>query len=112
MRRPCIYKSSALRFKRWSRKGYAAFISIQRAVTIGQLKSSLTERFQKKNISHHNIIGSIMGNNQEYDEMASDGMGYSEEELSMDAISLVALRAVMAGQSSLNSAYISTVYIL
>lgn len=39
----------ALRFRRWSRKAYATFISIQRAVTIGQLTANVSERFQTKN---------------------------------------------------------------
>lgn len=44
---------AALRFRRWSRKGYAAFISLQRAVTIGQLSTSVSERFQAKNLALH-----------------------------------------------------------
>ena len=47
---------SALRFRRWSRKGYAAFISLQRAVTIGQLSTSVSERFQAKNLALHACV--------------------------------------------------------
>lgn len=39
----------ALRFKRWSRKKYAAFISRQRAVTMGTLRCNIIERLQHKN---------------------------------------------------------------
>lgn len=46
----------ALRFKRWSRKAYAAFISIQRAVTIGCLSANVSERFQVKNGSVHTSV--------------------------------------------------------
>lgn len=42
-----------LRFKRWSRKAYAAFISIRQAVTIGQLAANVSERFQTKQGSTH-----------------------------------------------------------
>lgn len=39
-----------LRFRRWSRKAYAVFVSIQRAVTIGALQVHLVERLQNKNV--------------------------------------------------------------
>lgn len=51
-----ILHSTALRFKRWSRKKYAAFISVQRTVTIGQLSSNVSERFQTKNGSIHSVL--------------------------------------------------------
>ncbi|WP_165156590.1 hypothetical protein [Parabacteroides sp. ZJ-118] len=60
MRKSYIFRSQALRFRRWSRKAYAAFISIQRAVTIGQLSFSVADRFEKKNQSLHNGIGTFM----------------------------------------------------
>lgn len=49
-------KPVALRFRRWSRKGYAAFISIQRAVTIGKLTANVSERFEVKNGSIHTSV--------------------------------------------------------
>lgn len=39
----------ALRFRRWSRKRYAAFISRQRACTMGTLRCNIIERLQQKN---------------------------------------------------------------
>lgn len=59
MRKSYTYRSQALRFRRWSRKAYAAFISIQRAVTIGQLSFSVADRFEKKNQSLHTGIGTF-----------------------------------------------------
>lgn len=56
MRKQQTFHTVALRFKRWSRKRYAAFISIQRAVTIGQLSSNVSERFQTKNSSIHSSV--------------------------------------------------------
>ena len=56
MRKQYTYKPVALRFRRWSRKRYAAFISIQRAVTIGQLSANVSERFQAKNGSIHTSV--------------------------------------------------------
>lgn len=56
MRKQCTYKPVALRFRRWSRKRYAAFISIQHAVTIGQLSANVSERFQAKNGSVHTSV--------------------------------------------------------
>ena len=56
MRKQYTYKPVALRFRRWSRKRYAAFISIQHAVTIGQLSANVSERFQAKNGSVHTSV--------------------------------------------------------
>lgn len=50
------FKPSSFRFRRWSRKGYAAFFSLKRAVTIGQLSSNVSERFQVKNGSNHSSV--------------------------------------------------------
>lgn len=41
------------RFRRWCRKGYAAFASLHRAVTIGRLAAHVSERFQAKNNALH-----------------------------------------------------------
>lgn len=50
------FKQSSFRFRRWSRKGYAAFFSLKRAVTIGQLSSNVSERFQVKNGANHSSV--------------------------------------------------------
>lgn len=47
----------ALRFRRWSRKRYAAFVSIHRAVTMGQLASHLADRLFAKQRSLHSGLG-------------------------------------------------------
>lgn len=76
MRKQYINKSIAFRFKRWSRKGYAAFISVQRAVTIGQLSANVSERFQVKNGSIHAAVlsfGSIDENGTEEEEEEEPG---------------------------------------
>ena len=44
---------STLRFRRWSRKGYAAFVSLRHTVTIGQLAIALADRFQQKHGALH-----------------------------------------------------------
>lgn len=49
-------KQQSFRFKRWSRKGYAAFFSLRRTVNIGQLSSNVAERFQIKNGSNHSSV--------------------------------------------------------
>lgn len=55
MRKQPTYNPTALRFKRWSRKAYAAFISIRQAVTIGQLTANVSERFRAKQESVHGL---------------------------------------------------------
>ena len=44
---------TTLRFRRWSRKAYAAFVSIHRQVTMGHLSAPLAERFQSKQQALH-----------------------------------------------------------
>lgn len=56
MKKQYAHKPVTIRFRRWSRKGYAAFISVQRAVTIGQLAAHVSERFQVKNGSNHTSV--------------------------------------------------------
>lgn len=68
MRKSYTYRSQALRFRRWSRKAYAAFISVQRAVTIGQLSFSVADRFEKKNQSLHTGIGTFTDGFSEEDD--------------------------------------------
>lgn len=53
MRKQLIPRPVVLRFKRWSRKGYAAFVSMHHVVTIGQLSAHVSERFQVKNGAVH-----------------------------------------------------------
>lgn len=55
-RKNVSYPSSRLigyRFRRWCRKGYAAFASLSRAVTIGCLAAHVSERFQTKYATLH-----------------------------------------------------------
>lgn len=63
-----------LRFKRWSRKAYAAFISIRQAVTIGQLAANVSERFQTKQESTHRIAWSLNRGMLEEEEYADSGL--------------------------------------
>lgn len=49
MKKQHAYYPAALRFRRWSRKAYAAFSSLQRIVTIGSLEHRVVESLQRKN---------------------------------------------------------------
>ena len=48
---------STLRFRRWSRKGYAAFVSRKHTVTIGCLAAAVADRFYQKGLSLHRGVG-------------------------------------------------------
>ncbi|WP_301705341.1 hypothetical protein [uncultured Parabacteroides sp.] len=91
MRKQHTYKPVALRFKRWSRKGYAAFISIQHAVTIGQLSANVSERFQVKNGCIHASVlptgATSKGETEEEDDICW-------EERVGSILSLILLQAV------------------
>lgn len=43
MKKPLFRPMRTLRFRRWSRKRYAAFCSVGRVVSIGQVKKSITD---------------------------------------------------------------------
>ncbi len=81
MRKQCTYRSDALRFRRWSRKGYAAFVSVRRAVTIGQLSANVSDRSLVKGSTIHTSVATLGSmHNEEDDEGAarsSDSSGGS-----------------------------------
>ena len=66
------FTQNSFRFKRWSRKGYAAFFSLSRSVTIGQLSSNVSERFQVKNGSNHSSVLVAGQINTEETEVVTD----------------------------------------
>lgn len=100
--------AAAIRFKRWSRKGYAAFISVQRAVTIGQLRANVSERFQIKNGTVHT---SVLSRLQTVDEKGNDTEECSLKDL-WDTINefrlLIALLFVQANIQQIESALVYT----
>lgn len=73
MRKQYTCRCVALRFKRWSRKGYAAFVSVKRAVTIGQLSAGISERSLVKGGSIHTsvLVSGKRGEKDEEEKMAS-----------------------------------------
>ncbi|WP_455639541.1 hypothetical protein [Parabacteroides sp.] len=79
-------RETTFRFKRWSRKGYAAFFSLGRAVTIGQLSSNVAERFQVKNGSNHS---SVLVGEQGYAEEEGKVSGLAEERSVTDTLPLI-----------------------
>ncbi len=56
----CSAQQPALRFRRWSRKRYAAFISRKQIVTIGHLAAAVADRFYLKGLSLHKGISCFM----------------------------------------------------
>lgn len=48
MRSRNFQSDSSLRFRRWSRKGYAMFVSVTNVVTIGVLSSDICEKSEAK----------------------------------------------------------------
>lgn len=117
MKKQQTFHSIALRFKRWSRKRYAAFISIQRAVTIGQLSSNVSERFQTKNGSIHSSVLFVDQTGKEEKENTdelSQERSYTEtlcwftQVLSL----LFSVQTVKQTSSADSSAYIYNLYFL
>lgn len=65
--------NNSIRFRRWSRKGYAVFASLSKAVTIGVVQFSIEKQALKK--TKHTYLES----NQR--DSVSDSPNYSEEQL-------------------------------
>lgn len=79
-RRLYTYRPIALRFKRWSRKGYAAFVSVQHAVTIGHLSAGVAERsLTKSNTLQASVLTPSKENKEREDDavLPSDSSGGS-----------------------------------
>ncbi len=51
MKKISLLKRCSVRFRRWSRKGYAVFVSLHRAVTIGHVCRSIMDAALSKNKS-------------------------------------------------------------
>lgn len=63
-----FFTRASLRFRRWSRNRYAAFVSLHRTVTMGQLASHLADRFYKKQLSLHAGEGEVASVVEQYAE--------------------------------------------
>ncbi|WP_297906654.1 hypothetical protein [uncultured Parabacteroides sp.] len=105
MRKSYTYRSQALRFRRWSRKAYAAFISVQRAVTIGQLSFSVADRFEKKNQSLHTAIGTFMDGFFKVDKEEKENTGEDKWSLATSYGLFVALFPVLASNEIAHPAH-------
>lgn len=53
-------KQPVLRFKRWSRKGYAAFMSLHRQVSIASLAVEISDRIGKKSSTQTTDLTSLL----------------------------------------------------
>ena len=49
MKKVCSHKAGSIRFRRWSRKGYAVFVSLRIVVTIGHVCRSIADAALSKN---------------------------------------------------------------
>lgn len=113
MKKQQTFHPVALRFKRWSRKGYAAFVSIQRAVTIGQLSSNVSERFQVKNGSNHTSV--LTGNQANPAEEGKTGELKEQSETDtlhpvLPELLLLPIQTVQQAVAAASSAYTYILY--
>ena len=107
---------NSFRFRRWSRKGYAAFFSLSRAVTIGQLSSNVSERFQIKNGTVHSSVLFTDQSNPEDKERNTEllqGESYAEtlSRLSLVLLWLFTIQTTKQTVAAASSAY-TYIYIL
>lgn len=107
---------NSFRFRRWSRKGYAAFFSLSRSVTIGQLSSNVSERFQIKNGTVHSSVLFTDQSNPEDKERNSEflqGESFAEtlSRLSLVLLWLFTIQTTKQTVAAASSAY-TYIYIL
>jgi len=70
--------SSAIRFRRYSRKGYSAFASLHRVVTIGHLASYIADRQMHKSSQtsgQEQIVSTFSGYEKEISQSTVDEAG-------------------------------------
>lgn len=106
---------NSFRFRRWSRKGYAAFFSLSRAVTIGQLSSNVSERFQTKNGAVHSSVLFTDQSNPEDKERSMEvlqGESYAEalSRLSLVLLWLFTIQTTKQTVAAASSAYTYILY--
>lgn len=78
-----FFSRTSFRFRRWSRSRYAAFVSLHRAVTMGQLASHLADRFYKKQLSFHAGVGEETSAVEQYVEAREDERDACMQELAV-----------------------------
>ena len=76
-------RPSAIRFCRWSRKSYAAFVSQKREIIIGQLAIAIADRMQQKQLSLHTGIRLSQGDSREQLHAGEQDRERSEEFFSL-----------------------------
>ncbi|WP_304248312.1 hypothetical protein [Parabacteroides gordonii] len=105
---------NSFRFRRWSRKGYAAFFSLSRAVTIGQLSSNVSERFQIKNGTvHSSVLFTDQSNPEDKERNAEFLQGESfAETLSRLSLVLLWLFTIQTTKQTVAAASSAYTYIL
>ena len=109
------FTQNSFRFRRWSRKGYAAFFSIKRAVTIGQLSSNVAERFQIKNGTVHSSVlftDQINPEEKERNTELLQGESYAEtlSHLSLVSLWLLTIQTTKQTVAAVSFAYTYILY--
>ena len=77
MKKVCSHKAGSVRFRRWSRKGYAVFVSLHYAVTIGHVCRSIADAALSKNKSFSTVNRKQVssGSDAEAHELPDEGGG-------------------------------------
>ncbi len=94
--------SVALRFKRWSRGGYAAFMSVVRVVSIGALRVSISKSLGVKSDGLMTVVGDWL---RRVDEDSADGTDLDlavVKELELCNCGVAAVSLAVVGDVALN----------
>ena len=93
MLRQKTHKQSFIRFKRWSRMGYAVFAGIHKVISIGTLSKTISEKALKKAKSITSTI--LFYNNELFNLVDSDiELEFLSNEIQLKAISTTAISNV------------------
>jgi len=65
MFKQAVYKAKSLRFRRWSRAGYAMFCSLACSVTIGNVAISISDKSLQKSIGTTSTVIGVDADSEE-----------------------------------------------
>lgn len=106
-----IYRSRLIRFRQWSRKGYAIFASLDVCTTIGRLRKNVTERALRKQAAPDATL-SLRNRPQEQETDADTPYGQREAALSLACLLPQTENRICvagAGADALASSYVASI---
>ncbi len=105
-------KSCSLRFKRWSRKSYAAFVSLHHEVTIGNLSAHVSDRICQKqdNTSVFFLFSDAAIDDASYEKAVLDDINPDEDTLALQLAGYSVFSSIVSNDSDYSLIYTTSLY--